>query len=181
MKKEDLIKEEIRYLRKEDLFNLYNDFALANHYNLICHNDRRTICDYFENDLYHFLQEISYSDHYSAEEEYFTFDGNTKIKSFNDLEDEIDFDCLVEWIVGNELYDDYSQLFDFDECYEELDLPSGETFDLRELEPYTDNKELEEIITDMLSNKYGYCINSFHYFIESGRVIIHSIIWDTDE
>jgi hypothetical protein len=181
MTKKELIKEEIRYLRKEDLFSLYNDYALANGYNLVYHNNTKEITDYFDNDLYAYLKETSYSKHYDINDEFFTFDGYSRIKSFNDLEDEIDFDDLTNWIVRNNLYDEYSHLFDFDECCEDLDLPSGETFDLRDLEPYADNQELEEIITDMLSNKYGYCINSFHYFIENERVIIHSIIWDTDE
>ena len=120
MTKLELIEEEIRYLSKSDLFQLHNEYAQANGYNLIYSNDEDTITDYFENDLNWFLREVGYSDYYSMDDEYFTFDGNAKIKSFDDLDDEIDFDGITSWIARNDLFEEYAHLFGFyEDCEEE--------------------------------------------------------------
>ena len=61
------------------------------------------------------------------------------------------------------------------------ELPKGETFDLRDLEPYGNETELMKIILDMLYGKYGYNVKRMLYSIENGRVVITNIKWNTEE
>lgn len=70
-----------------------------------------------------------------------------------------------------------------DELEETLDLPIAETLELELFDPFESDDELEELILDFLSNKYGYCINTFNYKINENEthVIITDIDWDTTE
>lgn len=42
-------------------------------------------------------------------------------------------------------------------------------------------EELEERIPDILSNEYGYCINSFNFEVKNDTIYISNIDWDTSE
>lgn len=126
-----------------------------------------------------------------------------KVKAFYlDIEEEDEFsqyqeswndDIQLEWEkaqlpydISNEtiytLFEHYSFVKEDFWCnLTDDELPKSEVFDLADLEPYADHDELQDIIVDMLSNKYGYCVNKYQYKIVDNRVYITEIEWDTEE
>ena len=45
-----------------------------------------------------------------------------------------------------------------------------------------EDDELEEVLSDYLSDTYGYCHNGFHFDEdEEGIILISDIDWDTEE
>lgn len=92
----------------ESLISIYNDYADMNKYERINDNDEHTINDLYSSP-YGALLAASYGD-YNPNHDYFTFDGYNNLSSFNYADDEnspIDIEELAQWIVDNELFNDY--------------------------------------------------------------------------
>ena len=93
----------------ESLISIYNDYADMNKYERINDNDEHTINDLYSSP-YDALLAASYGD-YNPNHDYFIYDGYNNLSSFNYADDDnspIDFDELAQWIVNNELYNDYN-------------------------------------------------------------------------
>ena len=68
---------------------------------------------------------------------------------------------------------------DFDwEDEDELDLPTEVEISRPDIE---DIDEIEEYISDYLSDEYGFCVNSFKFDFDTKKIYIYDIDWDTTE
>lgn len=91
-----------------DLIEVYNEYASNNGYERVYDNDALILDDMFTSH-YDALRAAFYGD-YSLSHAYFTFDGYGNLQSFEYLDDDnspIDIEELAQWIVDNELYNDY--------------------------------------------------------------------------
>lgn len=102
----------IEQLKQDDtkaLINIYNQYADAMSYERVYDNDEDTI-----NDLYDSAwTAISMTNHdgYRDSHDYFTYNGYGLMSSFEYISDDnspIDIEELSQWIVDNELYNEYS-------------------------------------------------------------------------
>ena len=87
----------------------------------------------------------------------------------------------IEELKDTEFYKNAIEYFEDEESIENIELPTDELLDLDLFENYKNDDELDELISDYLSNKYGYCINSFTYKLKYNHVIVDNIEWDLDE
>ena len=72
---------------------------------------------------------------------------------------------------------------DYNECcgdwyLEEIDLPDED--EIARVD-FDDLKEMDEYVSDYLSNEYGYCVKSFKYDFDIKKIYIYDIEWDTSE
>lgn len=91
-----------------DLVATYNDYACNNGYEHVMTNDEYNINTCF-NSPYDAIQAAQYGD-YNANHEYYILNGSANLVSFNYPTDDnspIDIEELAQWIVDNELFDDY--------------------------------------------------------------------------
>ena len=101
--------EQINHLSTDELVNTYNDYADQNSYDRINNLDEGTI-----NELYSSPWQALYdSNHkdFNDRDYFFTYNGNGHMISFSNEDDNncpIDIEELAQWIVDNELYDDYN-------------------------------------------------------------------------
>jgi hypothetical protein len=120
MTKYEYVKQEIECLNESDLMELYNEFAMDTHYELVYRNDQETIIEYFNNNLRKYFEEFVNNSKYRIKDHYFIFDGYGHVKSFNFLDCGLDLDAVVNWIDDNDLYDKYEHLFGYyEDCEEE--------------------------------------------------------------
>lgn len=119
MTKYEYVKQEIECLKENDLMELYNEFAMDTHYELVYRNDQETLIEYCNNNLRKYF-ELLCRPKYNDKHRYFIFDGYGHIKTFNYLECGLDLDAVVNWIDDNDLYDKYEHLFGYyEDCEEE--------------------------------------------------------------
>ena len=106
-----LLNQVISELKQTDtnqVVTIYNDYADQNSYEHIYDNDELTLDDIFTS---HFdaIRSAFYGD-YNPSHAYFTFNGYGNLQSFEYLDDDnspIDIEELAQWIVDNELFNDY--------------------------------------------------------------------------
>lgn len=92
----------------DDLVTIYNDYACNNGYEHIMTNDEYNIDTCFSSP-YDAIQAAQYGD-YNANHEYYILNGSANLVSFNYPTDDnspIDIEELAQWIVDNELFNDY--------------------------------------------------------------------------
>ena len=87
----------------------------------------------------------------------------------------------IEELKDTEFYKNAIEYFEDEESIENIELPTDELLDLDLFENYKNDDELDELISDYLSNKYGYCINGYNYRLTETHVIVDNIEWDLDE
>ena len=102
--------EQLEQLLFCDLVMTYNDYASANHYELIQDNDKENINTLFDTP-YDAAQAVVYGK-YNPSDDYVTLDGYSNAVSFSyqltqDDNCPIDISELAEWIVNNELYNNF--------------------------------------------------------------------------
>ena len=91
-----------------DLIEVYNEYASNNGYERVYDNDELILDDMFTS---HFdaIRAAFYGD-YNPSHAYFTFNGYGNLQSFEYLDCDnspIDIEELAQWIIDNELYNDY--------------------------------------------------------------------------
>lgn len=85
-KKEQLQEKELLWdLSTSDLFNLWNDFCDANHWEGVYDNTIEEVVSYYGNDLAEYLEDNQHNANYDVNDDYFTIDGYGHLKSFDDL------------------------------------------------------------------------------------------------
>ena len=90
------------------LLQAYSEYASNNGYNSVDENDEDNINMLFANS-HDAIRSAFYGD-YNPSHAYFTFNGYGNLQSFEYLDDDnspIDIEELAQWIVDNELYNDY--------------------------------------------------------------------------
>lgn len=100
--------EQISDMSNDDTISLYNDMADSNGYDRIYDNDEYTLNELFITP-YDAIRQTNNKD-YNDNDDYFTFNGYGHAISFDyRLQDNspIDIEELAQWIVDNELYNDY--------------------------------------------------------------------------
>ena len=108
--------------------------------------------------------------------------GRTKIDSTSEFIEELedDFGCFIEEAEA------YYELKYHDYYCEEYNLPKRVEILVSDLEVdddllSIDSDELEDMVVDYLSDKYGYCVEDYTYNIEDNKVIVFDIVWDIME
>lgn len=101
--------EQLNQLSTDELVNVYMDYAEQNSYERIYNLDESTI-----NELYSSPWQALYdSNHkgFNDRDYFFTYNGNGHMISFSNEDDDnspIDIEELSQWIVDNELFNDYN-------------------------------------------------------------------------
>ena len=100
----------IEQLKQDDstLLQAYSEYASINNYDSVYDNDDESINMMFA-DSHEALRSAFYGD-YNPSHAYFTFNGCGNLQSFEYLDDDnnpIDIEDLAQWIVNNDLYNDY--------------------------------------------------------------------------
>lgn len=103
--------EQLEQLLFCDLVMTYNDYASANYFELIHDNDEENINTLFDTP-YDTVQAVVYGK-YNPNDDYVMLDGYANAVSFSYqlIQDEncpIDIEELAQWIVDNELFDEYN-------------------------------------------------------------------------
>ena len=60
----------------------------------------------------------------------------------------------------------------------DLDLPTED--EIARVD-FDDLNEMDEYVSDYLSNEYGFCVKSFKYDFDTRKIYIYDIEWDTSE
>lgn len=100
--------EQLNDMDTQTVIDIYNSYADENSYERVYDNDEDTI-----NDLYDSAwTAVSLTNHdgYKDNHDYFSYNGYGLMSSFDYVTDEncpIDIEELAQWIVDNELYNDY--------------------------------------------------------------------------
>lgn len=99
---------ELSQFATSDLIEIYNEYADQNSYERIWDNDELTINDLYSSpyDAVRATNNFLYKD----SQNYFTYNGYAHMISFDYLQDDncpIDIEELAQWIVDNELFNDY--------------------------------------------------------------------------
>lgn len=102
--------EQLEQLLFCDLVMTYNDYASANYFELIHDNDEENVNTLFDS-AYAAAKAVSYGK-YSPNDDYIMLDGYANAVSFSYqlIQDDncpIDIEELAQWIVDNELYNDF--------------------------------------------------------------------------
>ena len=85
-----------------EFLRMYNLFANENNYEWIfCNNETNLLFTFGFKKAETIIHEIV-GGHYSSDDKYYTFDGYGKLKSFNNLLDEVDLEGLADFILQNE-------------------------------------------------------------------------------
>lgn len=105
--------------------------------------------------------------------------GRSKIDNTSEFVEEIedDYSCFIEEA------QEYYEIKYYDYYCEEYNLPKRVEILASDLEVnddflLVDSDELEDMVVDYLSNKYGYCLENYFYNIEDNKVIVFDIVWD---
>lgn len=101
--------EQLKQLADWQLINIYTDYADENRYEDIHDLSQDTINDLFES----VWDAITKSNHdgFNENDSYFVFNGYGLMSTFTSLDSEncpIDIEELAQWIVDNELFDEYN-------------------------------------------------------------------------
>lgn len=105
------LKQVIEQLKQDDssLLQAYSEYAANNNYDSVYDNDDDSINMMFA-DSYDALRAAFYGD-YNPSHAYFTFNGYGNLQSFEYLDSDnspIDIEELAQWIVDNELFNEYN-------------------------------------------------------------------------
>lgn len=85
-----------------EFLRMYNLFANENNYEWILYNNESNLLFTFSlKKAETIIHEIA-DGHYSSDDKFYTFDGYGKLKSFNNLLDEVDLEGLADFILQNE-------------------------------------------------------------------------------
>lgn len=100
----------IEQLKQDDstLLQAYSEYAADNNYDSVFNNDYESI-NIMCTDSYDAIRSAFYGD-YNPSHAYFTFNGYGNLQSFEYLDSDncpIDVEELAQWIVDNELFNDY--------------------------------------------------------------------------
>ena len=117
LERKQKLKDEIEYLSNAEQLQLYNDYATANHYEMVYQLTDDEITSFCEDSLTTYFEQIEHSSHFDKDDEYFTIDGNGWIKSFDDIEDLVTEDAVLDYVLDN--YDMFEGYFDEDIFEEE--------------------------------------------------------------
>lgn len=101
--------EQLEQLSLASLVNIYNDYADSNSYERIYENDDYGINEACLGSNHDAILAAVYGD-YNPSHDYFYLDGKANLKSFDTINDTnciIYFDDLAQWIVDNDLFDEY--------------------------------------------------------------------------
>lgn len=108
--------------------------------------------------------------------------GRSKIDNTSEFVEEIedDYSCFIEEAQEHyeiKYHDYYCEKYNLPKRVEILasDLEVNDDFLL------VDSDELEDMVIDYLSDKYGYCLENYYYNIEDNKVIVFDIVWDIME
>lgn len=108
--------------------------------------------------------------------------GRTKIDSTSEFAEELenDYYCFIEEAEA------YYEIKYHDYYCETYNLPKRVEILASDLEVdndllLVDSDELEDMVNDYLSDKYGYCLEDYTYNIEDNKVIVFDIVWDIME
>lgn len=151
------ISQVIEQLKQDDssLLQVYSEYASNNGYDSVYDNDDDSINMVFA-DSHDALRAAFYGD-YNPSHAYFTFNGYGNLQSFEYLDSDncpIDIEELAQWIVGNELYNDYDiEVTKLDDMYNAI------------LDNLEDASSLEDIKKIMLQLKLSF--DGFNYKLES--------------
>ena len=117
LERKQKLKDEIEYLSNAEQIQLYNDNATANHYEMVYQLTDDELTSFCEDSLTTYFEQIEHSSHFDKDDEYFTIDGNGWIKSFDDIEDLVTEDAVLDYVLDN--YDMFEGYFDEDIFEEE--------------------------------------------------------------
>lgn len=100
--------EQLNQLSTDELVNVYMDYAEQNSYERIYNLDESTIDELYSSPW----QALYDSNHkgFNDRDYFFTYNGNGHMVSFSNEDDDncpIDIEELAQWIVDNDLYNDY--------------------------------------------------------------------------
>lgn len=105
--------------------------------------------------------------------------GRSKIDNTSEFVEEMedDYSCFFEEA------QEYYEIKYYDYYCEEYNLPKRVEILASDLEVnddflLVDSDELEDMVIDYLSDKYGYCLENYYYNIEDNKVIVFDIVWD---
>lgn len=104
------ISQVIEQLKQDDstLLQAYSEYAADNNYDSVFNNDYESI-NMMCTDSYDAIRSAFYGD-YNPSHAYFTFNGYGNLQSFEYLDSDnspIDIEELAQWVVDNELFNDY--------------------------------------------------------------------------
>lgn len=100
--------QQLNDMDTQTVIDIYNTYADENSYERIYDNDEFAINVCFET-IHEGIKAAIYGD-YTVQDSYFTFNGCANLITFNNVTDEncpIDYNELAQWIVDNELFNDY--------------------------------------------------------------------------
>lgn len=117
LERKQKLKDEIEYLSNAEQLQLYNDYATANHYEMVYQLTDDELTSFCQDSLTTYFEQIEHSSHFDKDDEYFTIDGNGWIKSFDDIEDLVTEDAVLDYVLDN--YDMFEGYFDEDIFEEE--------------------------------------------------------------
>lgn len=117
LERKQKLKDEIEYLSNAEQLQLYNDYATANHYEMVYQLTDDELTSFCGDSLTTYFEQIEHSSHFDMDDEYFTIDGNGWIKSFDDIEDLVTEDAVLDYVLDN--YDEFEGYFDEDIFEEE--------------------------------------------------------------
>lgn len=156
--------QQLNDMDTQTVIDIYNTYADENSYEKIYDNDEFSINVCFET-IHEGIKAAIYGD-YTVQDSYFTFNGCANLITFNNVIDEncpIDYNELAQWIVDNELFDDYdievTTLLDMKDAIE--DNINGDKYTLAKLADYLGqslNADKAELLkTD--DNYYEYLVS----------------------
>lgn len=100
--------EQLNHLSTDELVNVYMDYAEQNSYERIYNLDENTINELYSSP-WQALYESNHKD-FNDRDYFFTYNGNGHMVSFSNEDDKncpIDIEELSQWIVDNDLFNDY--------------------------------------------------------------------------
>lgn len=100
--------EQLKQLSTDELVNVYMDYAEQNSYERIYNLDESTIDELYSSP-WQALYDSNHKD-FNDRDYFFTYNGNGHMVSFSNEDDDncpIDIEELSQWIVDNDLYNEY--------------------------------------------------------------------------
>ena len=117
LERKQKLKDEIEYLSNAEQLQLYNDYATANHYEMVYQLTDDELTSFCQDSLTTYFEQIEHSSHFDRDDEYFTIDGNGWIKTINYIDDLVTEDAVLDYVLDN--YDMFEGYFDEDIFEEE--------------------------------------------------------------
>ena len=118
----EFIKSDLTHMSDKDLISIINDYNDANKYEYFYFNTESNLEEICNNELYVYFEHLRYSDHYDQDEKFVRINGNGWLHSFDELEDEVDMDALVNFVFDH--FDDYDSYLD--ETTNEIEIANDE-------------------------------------------------------